>query len=220
MRHRTSERGHAILPDTDDLEPVRERLREWGHTFRDRPRLFRAPSAEGNYPSPQRHHLEPVPGDLEVKPTDGKGYNVRRAVETWEMIRRNFAHSEGPNLSYRSLTFWYAFLIRPGYRGPPIHIALRSLSRRAGYRVDQQGYCDMVMLAECKLLPQIYNRQDLAYIASSDLFRPSAERSPNSGKAFYTVQTLSGPALSRASPFSNLSTTPGIRTFAGPTRRG
>jgi len=112
-----------------DLETTRELLREWGWWAKDRRRRLRTGSAEGNWRSPQVWHpVEPRPA-----------YSLLRAIKTWHMLRRL------PTMNYRALTWRYC------YPHVQVHIALRALSRRAGYRVNQRSYEDLVKLGEYKL---------------------------------------------------------------------
>jgi len=180
-----------------ELEPVRYDLREWGHFFRDRRRLERARSAEGNYRSPQRDHHEPIPGDPEPKVVDGPGFSLRRALRTDLIIRETFhvkPEEKGrPNLAFRALSYWYAFRVRPGPTGAPIYPYLRMLSRAAGYRIDQDGYAEIVLLSECKLLPALYKSEDSAY-KPANVFTPAqAERPPRSGTASFPLHIAAPP---------------------------
>lgn len=214
-------RDNNALALTVDLEPVRERLREWGHFYRDRRRTARAASAEGNYISPQRNHHEPIPGDSEPHPTE-RGFSRRRADDTNAMVRDTFCPYEGANVSFRALSFWYCMKVRPGMMGTPIWPILRNLSRAAKYKVDQGGYVELVILAECKLAPKVYKTSDLAYIAGYDPRRPiAAERSPRIGRAAFPLENARwNPShTSTARPMQADSVPLGVRLL-GPSQKG
>lgn len=153
--------------DKQDMEPVRQPLRIWGRFYRNRRKIEKAGSAEGNYVSPQRNHHEPIPGDPEPRPEPNHAAAPRIAAAMDELISATFARrpeeEKKPNLHYRSLCYWYVFGVRPGFVGPPIWPVLRILSRAAGYRIDAEGYSGIVFSAECKLLPLVYNMEALAY---------------------------------------------------------
>ena len=203
------------------VEVVEPELRNWGVVFRDRRKLFRTASIEGLYRSPQRGHHEPIPGDQEERPKERP--DVLLALETWMKLRDTLAPTldiglkARPNLEYFALSYWYAFLIRPGFTGLPIQIPLRHLSRRAGYRVDQQGYCQLVYLGKCKMAPVIYKWPGIGYIAGrNDQPRPApAERSSPIGRAAYPQ--FSSPQTVRQAPRATAALAPmgrslGIRT--------
>jgi hypothetical protein len=113
-----------------DVEHARERLREWAAYFKDRHRQGSAGSAERRWRSPQ----------IWYPPEPRPAHDFRRAVRTHELLRDHV-----PKMNFRAVTWKYCF------GSAPVHIALRSLSRHANYRVTLAVYQDLTYFAECRL---------------------------------------------------------------------
>ena len=215
-----NERNKLAVPEVPVVEPE---LRNWGVVFRDRRKLFRTASIEGLYRSPQRDHHEPIPGDPEERPKERP--DVLLALETWEKMRDTLVATveigEKPkaNLEYFALTYWYAGLgyqgpVRPGYTGPPIQVVLRKLSQRAGYKVDLQGYCQLVYLGKCKMAPVLYKWPGIGYIAArtSEAHPVKAEKLSPIGRASYPQFSTPHISPTRA-PRTTTSVAPILREF-------
>ena len=170
------------------------------------------------YRSPQRDHHEPIPGDPEPKPAAGIGFSLRRAIRTDQIIRGALTAPGNANLSFRALSYWYAFRIRPGFAGPPIWPFLRALSRVAGYRIDQSGYAEIVLLTEVKLRPLLYFPPEIGYNPPKLVFAPArAESPPPIGRAALPLMRPSQARIAR--PMASQAM-PGWGRRNGPTGRG
>lgn len=112
-----------------DLETTRERLREWAIVFRDRHRKGSAGSAERAWRSPQ----------VWEAPEPRKLVDVLRAGRTQDLLQRL------PVVNHHAIKWRY---VAPWL---PQGIALRDLSRRAGYKVTPPLYQELVYLGECRL---------------------------------------------------------------------
>lgn len=143
-----------------DIEEARYCLREWAYYFRDRRRRLRTGSAEGAWRSPQCWYpVAPKPD-----------YSLLRAIQTWSILRGL------PVMNYRALTWRFC------YPQLPLGIPLRALSRRAGYRINQREYENLVTLGEIRVAVALDETHPLQEtLIAVDLPKSAARRaSPNS----------------------------------------